>query len=119
MSAIYTIEEWLTGMVDYNTPEATLKSILFNNGVAVGTAVADVAERDRDLCLADLYMWLAASSSATSGEYISDGGWQHQKSNKNVVDRAGLRSRALELYKKWDSEKAATVGNKITLKNLY
>ena len=119
MSATYTIEEWLTGMVDYNTPESAIKAILFNNGVTAGTAVASVAERERDLCLADLYMWLAASSSATSGEYVSDGGWQHQKANKNVVDRAGLRARALDLYTKWDSEKAATVGNKITLKDLY
>jgi hypothetical protein len=119
MAATYTIEQWLTGMVDFNVPEATIKSILYNNGITVGSSVDSVAERNRELSLADLYMWLAASSSATSGEYVSDGGWQHQKSNKNVVDRAGLRARALDLYKKWNSDKAATVGSKITIKPLY
>ena len=48
----FTIEAWLKGMVDYDLPDATLKSILFNNRVEEGTRVADVPEKQRDLCLA-------------------------------------------------------------------
>ena len=119
MATIYTIEQWLTGMVDYNVPESTLKAILFNNGIALGTEAAQVCEKGRDLSLADLYMWLVASSSSSSGEYVSDGGWQLKKANKVVVDRAELRERARQLYLKWGSEKAATAENFITMKNLY
>lgn len=116
----FTIETWLKGMVDYDLPDATLKSILFNNKVEEGTRAADVSERLRDLCLADLLMWLATSSSATSGEYVSDGGWQHQKSNKNVVDRTGLRARAEQLYRKWNSPKVSEMSvSKMVFKNLY
>ena len=118
--AAYTIEQWLVGMVDFNVPEATIKAILFNNGVTEGTSASDADERERDLCLADLLMWLSSSSTATSGEYISDGGWQHQKANKVVVDRAGLIARAKVLYAKWNSEKADTaIGSKITFKPIY
>jgi hypothetical protein len=118
--AAYTIEQSLVGMVDFNVPEATLKAILFNNEVQEGTPVTGVDERERDLCLADLLMWLSSSSTATSGEYISDGGWQHQKANKVVVDRASLVARAKALYAKWDSEKAESViGGKITIKSIY
>lgn len=117
--ATLTIERWLMGMVDFNVPDATIESILFNNSVTSGTAVSQVDERSRDLCLADLYMWLTASSTATSGEYVSDGGWQHQKSNKVVVDRAGLRAAALRLYQKWNSEKADTAKGNVTIKKLY
>ena len=118
--AAYTIEQWLVGMVDFNVPEATIKAILFNNKVTEGTSASDVDERERDLCLADLLVWLSSSSTATSGEYISDGGWQHQKANKVVVDRAGLIARARDLYKKWNSEKAnSVVGGKITIKPIY
>lgn len=113
------MEQWLAGMVDFNVPEATLAAILYNNGVEQGCPVDAVSERERDLCLADLYMWLTTSSSATSGEYISDGGWQHQKANKVVVDRAGLRAAALRLYQKWNSEKAAAAQGGVTIKNLY
>jgi hypothetical protein len=118
--AAYTIEQWLMGMVDFNIPEATLKAILFNNNVKESSTVTSVQERERDLCLADLLMWLSSSSTATSGEYISDGGWQHQKSTKNVFDRAGLAARARALYLKWDSEKAeSAAASKITIKSIY
>ena len=118
--ADYTIDQWLPGMVDYNVPDGTVRAILFNNGVASGTPVSEVGQRERDLCLADLYMWLASSSSSSTGEYVSDGGWQHQKAAKNVVDRAGLRQMAQRLYAKWESDKAeeATAGG-FTMRDLY
>lgn len=118
--ATYTIETWLQGMVDFDVPQATIMAILFNNEVTSGTLVSSTSEKQRDLCLADLLMWLSSSSTSSSGEYISDGGWSHQKSNKQVVDRAGLIKRAQELYAKWDSDKAKTaVGTKITFKPIY
>lgn len=118
--AAYTIETWLRGMVDFDVPDATILAILFNNEVEVGTPAAITSEKQRDLCLADLLMWLSSSSTASTGEYISDGGWSHQKSNKQVTDRATLIKRAHELYVKWDSDKAssATV-SRITVKSIY
>lgn len=118
--ANYTIEQWLAGMVDFDVPQSAIMAILFNNDVAEGTPVKNTSEMQRDLCLADLLMWLSSSSTSSSGEYISDGGWSHQKSAKQVVDRAGLIRRAQELYAKWNSEKATTaVGTKITVKPIY
>ena len=118
--AAYTIETWLRGKVDFDIPEAAIKAILFDNSVADGTPMSSVAERERDLCLADLYMWLSSSSTATSGETISDGGWSHQKSNKQVVNRAEFANRAKELYAKWKSDKAkAPIGARITIKSIY
>lgn len=118
--AVYTIEIWLKGMVDFDVPSATIMAILFNNEVAQGTSMTDVSEKQRDLCLADLLMWLSSSSTSSTGEYISDNGWSHQKSAKQVVDRAGLIRRAQDLYAKWNSDKAKTaVGTKITYKPIY
>lgn len=118
--AVYTIETWLKGMVDFDVPSATIMAILFNNEVAQGTSMTDVSEKQRDLCLADLLMWLSSSSISSTGEYISDNGWCHQKSAKQVVDRAGLIRRAQDLYAKWNSDKAKTaVGTKITYKPIY
>lgn len=116
----YTIETWLVGMVDYSVPESTFTAILFNNEIAVGTPASAVSLMKRELCLADLYMWLAQSSTATTGEYESDGGWQHQKSAKNVFDRKALQAKAMDIYKKWGSPKAdeALVGT-IVVKDLY
>lgn len=117
--AVYIIEEWLAGMVDFDVPESTMRAILFNNGVAPATDMTTITEKQKDLCLADLYMWLAGSSSASSGEYVSDGGWQHQKANKSVVDRSAFRRMAEQLYAKWESDKASTAGSGVTIKHLY
>lgn len=118
--ATYNIETWLRGKVDYEIPDVTIMAILFDNEVAQGTEVSCTTEKDRDLCLADLLMWLSSSSATTSGERIADGGWSHQKASKQVVDRASLIKRAQELYAKWNSDKATSaVGNKVTIKPIY
>lgn len=107
-------------MVDFDVPDAAIMAILFNNEVTPNTLMLDIAEMQKDLCLADLLMWLSSSSTASSGEYVSDGGWSHQKSNKQVVDREGLIKRAQQLYAKWSSDKADTaVGKRITIKAIY
>lgn len=118
--AVYTIETWLRGKVDFDIPEVTIMAILFDNKVAMGVPVAETTEKERDLCLADLLMWLSSSSVSSSGEMISDNGWSHQKSAKQITDRAGLVNRAKELYAKWNSDKATSaVGAKITIKPIY
>lgn len=118
--AVYTIEQWLKGMVDYDVPSNTIQAILFNNGIRQCTPVEYTTDKQRDLSYADLLIWLSSSSTATSGEYVSDGGWQHQKSNKNVTDRVGLRKQAMSLYAKWNSEKAnLSNANSVNIKSLY
>lgn len=118
--AVYTIETWLKGKVDFDVPSSAIMAILFDNGVVQGTPMQSTSEKQRDLCLADLLMWLSSSSTSSTGEYISDNGWSHQKSAKQVVDRAGLIKRAQDLYAKWNSDKAKTaVGTKITFKPIY
>lgn len=116
----YTIETWLRGKVDFDIPEEAIMAILFDNKVVAGIPATETSEKERDLCLADLLMWLSSSSISSSGEMISDNGWSHQKSAKQVVDRNGLIKRAQGLYAKWDSDKAKTaVGAKITVKTIY
>ena len=118
--AAYNIETWLRGKVDFDIPDVAIMAILFDNEVAQGTDVSCTTEKQRDLCLADLYMWLSSSSATTSGERISDGGWSHQKASKQVVDREDYIKKAQKLYVKWDSDKAqSAVGNKITIKPIY
>jgi len=114
-----SIEQYLTGKVDFNVSEATLAAILFDRGVEAGSAVTVLTEKQRDLCLADLYMYLAVSSTSKSGEYESDGGWQRQRSAKNVVDRAALRAAAQDLYKKWEDAKADLMTGKVKVSPIY
>ncbi|MGM9736957.1 MAG: hypothetical protein ACI3ZT_00925 [Candidatus Cryptobacteroides sp.] len=118
--AAYTVETWLRGMVDFDfTPEA-LAAILFNRGIEAGTAASDLSEKQRDLCYADILMYAAGSSVKSSGEYISDNGYQLQKSAKNVFDRKSLRDQAMRLYAKWNDPRAEEAAkSKFKLRDLY
>lgn len=108
---------WLSSHVDYDVPEKVLLRIFDDRGVDGNSSSAIVTQKQKDLCLADLYMWLAGSSTSSTGEYESDGGWQHQKSAKNVFDRGYFRALAERLYAKYD-EATSSVG-KIVIKDLY
>lgn len=117
--AEYTLKDWLKGMVaDFDISDESLKAVMFNNGADMATEMTDVDERTKDLCLADIYMSLATSSSKTGSVYDSDGGWQKGRATKNVVDRGWFRDQANRLYKKWGSNKASDYG-RLTMKNLF
>jgi hypothetical protein len=122
MSATYTIEEWIRGMVDYDLPDATIKAKLYNRSIDEGTLMDSLETSDgikkRELLLADIYYWVAGTSSVTSGEYESDGGWQHQKANKNVVDRKSLVLMADKIYAKYDEASPNTNRGKMTFRDV-
>lgn len=112
-----TINQWLRSKVDFEVPDITVISILEDNGIEDGAIASFVPLRNKDLALADLYFWIAGSSSSSSGEYESDGGWQHQKSAKTVVNRAYFKALADELRKKWGV--ATTSAGKIKMQPIY
>lgn len=113
-----TIEQYLQGKVDFNLTDANLQAILYDHDVAEGAQMYNVSEKQKDLCLADVYMLVANSSVSSSGEYESDGGWQRQVSAKNVQNREGYRALAKALYDKW-SVPATTTSSKIVSRPLY
>lgn len=118
--ATYTIEDWLRGKIDFDFSDSAIGAVLFDRAIDRGTAASDVSQRDRELCYADLLVYAASSSTTTQGEYESDGGWQHQKSNKNVFNRTALRETAERIYAKWSDAKAeSSTSVRTTLKNLY
>jgi hypothetical protein len=115
----YTIENWLRGKIDYDIPSETMMTVLFDNGLYEGTGVTDTTEKQRDLCLADLLVWLSYSSTVSSASSDSDGGWKHTDAVKNVANRAALANRAKALYEKWNSPKVSEVSvSRITFKTI-
>lgn len=114
-----TIEQYLKGKVDFNLPTEAIEAILADNGVTPGSSLASVSERQKDLCLADIYMWVATSSSQSGSESESDGGWQRTRAAKVVVDRTWFRTLANQLYAKWNSDKATLTKGRMTMRDLY
>ena len=82
------------------------------------TLLSDTTEKQRDLCLADVYYNAAISSVKTGTQGESDGGWTHYVAIKNSINRSGLLDMAKQLYDKWEVP-FLNPTNKIRMKNLY
>ena len=121
ISANMTMVRWLHGRVDniIDLSDDFIYSVLIARGITDDeTLISEVSERQRDLCLADVYYGAAISSVKTGTQGESDGGWTHYVAIKNVVNRAGLLDMAKRLYDKWD-EPYSDPTPKIRMRNLY
>lgn len=116
--ANYTIGQWLRGKVDMNLADSQIYAACVDFGITPATEYATCGERERDLCLANIYDVVALSSSVASAAYDSDGGWQHRDAVKNPTNRAWFSAEAERLRKKWNVE-TTTTSVRPTLKNLY
>ena len=116
-----TMASWLRAKCDpiIDFSDEFIYATLLHRGVTDDeTTVADVDERTRDLCLADMYFGAAVSSTKSGTQGESDGGWTHYVAIKNVVSRDALMQMAKDLYAKWD-EPFTDPNPKIRLKDLY
>ena len=82
------------------------------------TLLSATTEKQRDLCLADIYFAAATSSVKTGTQGESDGGWTHYVAIKNTVNRNGLMALAKRLYDKWGEQFFDTTP-KIRMQPLY
>lgn len=80
--------------------------------------LSDASNKQKDLCLADVYYAVAISSVKTGTQGESDGGWTHYVAIKNASNRPALLRMAKLLYDKW-GETFLDPTNKISFKPLY
>lgn len=116
---IFTVDQYLRGKVDFPISDEALRAIRYDRHVD-NSDLRLVNPQTLELCLADVYMWVATTASVTSGAYDSDGGWQHQESNKTMSegDKKTLRKWAQDIYAKYNDPAAKKVSGMV-LRNLY
>lgn len=104
--AYLTIESYLRGKVGYEVPDNALLSILLDREVPIGSDVIDLAQRDKELCVADLYMWCASTPSVKNKVEDADGDWKHVEGGwqTSAYDKRELRAMAKEIYGRWDDK---------------
>ena len=116
-----TIVRWLRAKVDaiIDYSDDFLYATLLHRGITDdATLYSQATEKQRDLCLADIYFGAAVSSTKTGTQGEADGGWTHYVAIKNVIDRDALMQMAKDLYEKWD-EPYSDPSPKVRLRPLY
>lgn len=104
MPTFYTIEQYLKGKVrNITVPDEALLSILAENDIEEGAAYGELAQKQRDLALAGLYVWVALSPTTSQKVSDKDADWEHSEGGEtmsaNVLNRF-LRM-ANEIYAKY------------------
>lgn len=121
ISTNMTMARWLKAKVSniIDISDDFIYATMLGRGIEDSEAyISDATERQRDLCLADVYMAAAVSSTKSGTQGESDGGWTHYVAVKNVVSRDGLIRMAKDLYDKW-KEAYSDPRSRITMKSLY
>lgn len=105
----YTIASWMQGKVALTIGQETINSICFDRGVEPSMVCADTLQKERDLCLADLYMYCAALPTATATIDDKNGNWEHKEGSATVstTDKKHYRLLAARLYGRWGEAPAS------------
>lgn len=110
MNAILTVENYLRGKVAVSIPDNTLVSIMAEVGVEPGTEYIELTEKQRDLCLAGMYVYLSTNPSQTQRVTDRDADWEHSEGGQVYSANAlsNFLRMANAIYKKYGMD---TVGD--------
>lgn len=99
-----TIEDFLYGCVNFRVPEEAVASILARLEVNPQDQYSDVDERQRRLCEAKLYEWIATSPNRVGDVSDSDNNWRHSEGGYSFseADRRFYLSLANAIYDELD-----------------
>lgn len=102
-----TILDWLCCTVNFQVDEQAASDILSNRGVDVKSAIEDVEKKDKDLCKADLFVWLCTSPTRKGDDADSDNSWAHKVGGYTLseADKKRLMAMANAIYEMYDEEK--------------
>lgn len=108
-----TIEQYLQGLFAFQFSDANMTSVLLKRGITAGVDQADVADKDKELAQADLYM-VMFNFFGQAGESVSKGNWKRSTGaiQAGIGDREQFMKAANALYKKWGELSSATYGIK-------
>ena len=80
-----TIRKYLGGKVrNISIPDNAILSICADAGVDPETPFSQTDQRQRDLCLAWLYVWIAGSPTQTGSTTEEDADWKHTEGGERM-----------------------------------
>lgn len=105
MAGIFTIKDYLEGKArNISIPEKSLLSICADADVEPYTEFASATEKQKDLALAWLYVWIAGSPVQSGGWTEEDAGWKSSENGErmsaNVLKQ--YLSMANDIFSKYD-----------------
>jgi hypothetical protein len=105
MACVFTIKDYLEGKVrNISIPEKALVSICADAGVDPSTNFSEATERQKDLSLAWLYVWVAGSPTQSGGWTEEDADWKSSENGERMSASVLKQYLAManEIFDKYD-----------------
>ena len=83
---IHTMEDYLCGCVNIDIPKEVILRILLERDVDIYEDIYNVDRSIRDLCKADLYVWMCMGVSRRNTVADSDNGWSHSDGGYTITN---------------------------------
>lgn len=99
-----TLETYLRGKVrNIEITDDAMMSALVDARVEPNTAAMDATDKQKDLALASIFIWIAGSPTRSQSIKDADGRWSHEEGGEQMSALAANRYLAManELRKKW------------------
>lgn len=79
----YTVDEYVRGIVpSANLSDSTVKGAALDAGAEPGMLASDLTQKQRDLCIAYLYIRLATNPSQSARVTDRDADWEHSEGSE-------------------------------------
>ena len=92
----FTIESYLRGKVrNIDITDDAMMSALVDAQVEPGTVAMEATDKQKDLALASIFIWIAGSPTRSQSIKDADGRWSHEEGGDRYLAMAN------ELRKKW------------------
>ena len=104
--AAFNIIRYMSSLTGYVFDEAVLERIALERGVSEVTDFAQLTQRDKDLCLADMLLVLFTSPSQTASLSKKHGQFSQTIGSQTIYNKEDIYDLMMRLYKKWGEEVA-------------
>lgn len=110
-----TIESYLSGSINFDISEDAIKVILADRNIADNTNITNLTTKEKELCKADLYMWVVTSPNRRGSVSDSDNSWSHSDGGFSLTDadKKAYISMANAIYDKYNEDKKSKTTFKI------
>ena len=100
----FNVAEYLEGLTGFVFDKAVIKRIALERGVWEVESFADMTQRQKDLCKADLLYTAYCSPDVIASSTLSHGSFSKTIGSQTIQQKDKLLDMALALYRKWDDE---------------
>ena len=98
------IIDYLSGLTGFVFDKSVLARIAKDRGV-LDKGVADLEQKDKDLCLADLLYTIYLSPNVMASMSQSHGNYQQTVGSQTIYDKHDIYEMMIALYRKWGDAK--------------